>query len=66
MQTQTLLSLAVATFTASSVFGQSARAVSADPPRDNAHPARMEVLHIPSGGVNMNGVAYLASGDGRR
>ena len=39
-------------------------AVSADPPRDAAHPARMEVLHIPSGGVNINGVAYLASGAG--
>ena len=35
-----------------------------DPPRDAAHPARMEVLHIPSGGVEINGVAYLASGAG--
>lgn len=35
-----------------------------DPPRDAAHPARMEVLHIPSGGVAINGVAYLASGAG--
>ena len=35
-----------------------------DPPHDAAHPARMEVLHIPSGGVEINGVAYLASGDG--
>lgn len=35
-----------------------------DPPRDATHPARMEVLHIPSGGVKINGVAYLASGDG--
>ena len=35
-----------------------------DPPRDAAHPARMEVLHIPSGGVEINGVAYLASGEG--
>jgi hypothetical protein len=25
-------------------------AIYADPPRDAAHPARMEVLHIPSGG----------------
>lgn len=39
-------------------------AIVADPPRDAAHPARMEVLHIPSGGVNINGVAYLASGAG--
>jgi hypothetical protein len=35
-----------------------------DPPHDAAHPARMEVLHIPSGGVEINGVAYLASGEG--
>lgn len=35
-----------------------------DPPRDAANPARMEVLHIPSGGVEINGVAYLASGAG--
>jgi pimeloyl-ACP methyl ester carboxylesterase len=39
-------------------------ALFADPPRDAAHPARMEVLHIPSGGVEINGVAYLASGEG--
>lgn len=35
-----------------------------DPPRDTAHPARMEVLHIPSGRVKINGVAYLAAGAG--
>lgn len=35
-----------------------------DPPHDAAHPARMEVLHIPSGGVEINGVAYLAAGEG--
>jgi uncharacterized protein len=35
-----------------------------EPPRDPAHPARMEVLHIPSAGVEINGVAYLASGPG--
>ena len=40
------------------------RAIFTDPPRDSAHPARMEVLHIPSGGVKINGVAYLASGAG--
>lgn len=38
------------------------RAIYTDPPRDSAHPARMEVLHIPSGGVKINGVAYLATG----
>jgi pimeloyl-ACP methyl ester carboxylesterase len=40
------------------------RAVYVDPPRDSVHPARMEVLHIPSGGVKINGVAYLAAGAG--
>jgi len=35
-----------------------------DPPADAAHPAKLVVLHIPSGGVEINGVAYLASGAG--
>ena len=33
-----------------------------DAPRDAAYPARFEVLHIPSAGVAINGVAYVASG----
>lgn len=37
-------------------------AIYTDPVHDAAHPARMEVLHIPSGGVEINGVAYLAGG----
>lgn len=40
------------------------KAVYTDPPRDAAQPARMEVLHIPSGTVRINGVAYLAAGAG--
>src|SRR5215218_1802055 len=40
------------------------RAVYVDPPHDAKHPARMEVLHIPSGGVRINGVAMLAAGTG--
>ena len=39
-------------------------AIFTDPPRDAAHPARMEVLHVPSGGVEIVAVAYLASGAG--
>ena len=39
-------------------------AIFTDPPADAKHPARMEVLHIPSGGVEINGVAYLAAGAG--
>lgn len=35
-----------------------------DPPRDPAYPARLEVLHIPSAGLEINGVAYVAQGQG--
>src|SRR5678815_1232402 len=42
-----------------------AHAPQTDPPRDAAYPARFEVLHIPSAGVTINGVAYVASGRGR-
>lgn len=40
------------------------RAISTDPPHDAKHPARLEVLHVPSGGVAINGVAYVAAGPG--
>src|SRR2546423_3922917 len=56
-----------ALFIASTATAQVAgtpRAIYTDPPRDSAHPARMLVLHIPSGSVKINGVAYLASGAG--
>lgn len=60
-----LLVAASAAFASSSLGAQPLpRAIFTDPPRDSAHPARMEVLHIPSGGVKINGVAYLASGAG--
>jgi uncharacterized protein len=61
-----LLIVAAALAVASSSLSaqQLPRAITTDPPRDSAHPARMEVLHIPSGGVKINGVAYLASGAG--
>ena len=39
-------------------------AIYTDPAPDKRHPARMEVLHIPSGGVEINSVAYLAAGAG--
>jgi pimeloyl-ACP methyl ester carboxylesterase len=35
-----------------------------DPLRDPAYPARSEVLHIPSAGLEINGLAYIASGQG--
>jgi pimeloyl-ACP methyl ester carboxylesterase len=40
------------------------RAIYTDPARDTQHPARFVVLHIPSGGVKLNGIAYLAEGAG--
>lgn len=39
-------------------------AIYTDPPVDKANPARSEVLHIPSGGVQINGLAYIAAGPG--
>ncbi len=56
-----------ASLLAGSVAAQSStlpRAIFTDPPHDATHPARMEVLHVPSGGVQINGVAYLAAGAG--
>lgn len=38
------------------------QALIADPPADAKFPARMEVIHVPSGGVDINGVVYVASG----
>jgi uncharacterized protein len=40
------------------------RAITEDPAPDAKYPARMEVIHVPSGGVNINGVVYVASGPG--
>lgn len=64
---RSLLLAAVGTLTigASLPAQQAPRAIFTDPPHDKAHPARMEVLHIPSGGVRINGVAYLTAGAGR-
>jgi pimeloyl-ACP methyl ester carboxylesterase len=59
-----ILSTAVAIASSSLAAQQLPRAIYIDPPRDSAHPAHTEVLHIPSGGVKINGVAYLAAGAG--
>jgi pimeloyl-ACP methyl ester carboxylesterase len=48
--------------TSATISAQVPQALFTDPPSDSLHPARMEVLHIPSGGVKINGVAYLAPG----
>lgn len=39
-------------------------AIYTDPAPDTANPARMAVVHIPSGGVAINGVVYVAAGPG--
>jgi pimeloyl-ACP methyl ester carboxylesterase len=39
-------------------------AVAADPIHDAANPARMAVVHVPSGGVEINAVVYVAAGPG--
>jgi uncharacterized protein len=56
--------LVLALLLAAPALARPPAALIADPPRDAAHPARMEVLHVPSGDVAINGVAYLASGAG--
>lgn len=39
-------------------------AVTADPPRDGAHPARSSELLVPSGGTELNALIYIAAGAG--
>ena len=39
-------------------------AIYADPAPDKAYPARSEVLHITTGGVSINGLAYIPAGAG--
>ncbi len=59
-----LLTAIAALLLASPLAAAVPAAVTTDPPHDAAHPARMEVLHIPSGGVLINGVDYVAAGPG--
>jgi uncharacterized protein len=40
------------------------KAVYTDPLADAAHPAKMEVLHIPTHGLKINGIIYEAAGEG--
>ena len=60
-----LAALSVMLLTGNSLVAQSApKAIYTDPPHDKEHPARMEVLHVPSGGVKINGIALLTPGAG--
>jgi len=56
--------LALAPLLANAQTADVPTAIWRDPPADAVHPARMVTLHIPSGGVEINGVAYLAAGAG--
>jgi diadenosine tetraphosphate (Ap4A) HIT family hydrolase/acetyl esterase/lipase len=44
-------------------FAPIPKAVIADPARDSAHPADMAAFTLPTGGVKVNALMYLASGD---
>ena len=62
-----LLAACAALVLSSTAAAQQARppaALFTDPPADAANPASSQVLHIPSGGVQINGLAYLAAGAG--
>jgi pimeloyl-ACP methyl ester carboxylesterase len=60
----TALMLALAGPFGAALANEVPAAIYTDPAPDPAHPARMAVLHIPSHGLAINGVAYLASGQG--
>lgn len=45
-------------------LGSLPRAIYTDPPHDARYPARTALLHIPTGKVKINGIAYLAEGPG--
>ncbi len=57
-----MIAIASGFFVAAQLHAQVPRAIFTDPPPDSIHPARMQVLHIPSGGVHINGLAYIAEG----
>ena len=60
-----LATLSVMLLTGTALGAQSVpKAIWTDPPHDAQHPARMQVLHVPSGGVKINGIALLAHGAG--
>jgi pimeloyl-ACP methyl ester carboxylesterase len=56
--------LIAAAFHANATPGQVSPAIANDPPPDKAHPAGMEVLHIPTHGVLINGLLYSPGGSG--
>jgi uncharacterized protein len=62
---RTFIFLVVSALSATTSPSQSVpAAIFTDPPTDAAHPAKMTVLHIPTHGVQINGVVYQPSGAG--
>ena len=59
-----LMLVAAALFTTSGAAQSVPAAIFNDPPADAAHPAGMAVLHIPSHGLQINGLEYMPSGAG--
>lgn len=55
-------SLAVLPLPAAAASPDIPAAIYTDPPANKAYPAAMEVVHIPSGDVEINGVVYVAEG----
>ncbi len=69
MKTWMLAAAAAASLLATGAYAKATplppAAIFTDPPADAAHPARMEVLHIPTaGGLQVNGIGYMAAGAG--
>lgn len=64
MKSPFLIAMTIAVLTGTPLLSATPPSIFTDPPRDAAHPAAMEVLHIPTGGVEINGIAYLAPGAG--
>jgi acetyl esterase/lipase len=59
-----LVSLGVVLWSSVARAGDIPPSIYTDPPPDTQHPAKMTVLHIPSHGVAINGIAYLPAGEG--
>jgi uncharacterized protein len=58
------LVLAAALLADAAIAAPMPRAIFTDPPHDTRFPASMAVLHIPSHGERINGLAYIPSGAG--
>ncbi len=59
------IAVALSILLSPAAFGQSVpAAIFTDPPPDSAHPAHSTVLHIPTHGVQINGLAYQPPGAG--